>query len=160
MRLLIILLSICYCFAATPAAAQGNTAFDVSKYNVIWNSPSFDAKGKLFISPSQVLETWWEADNPTTDVAGLRYLVAGILDIKTITSADRKAWEKLQKELPEVALGNEAGKQFILPAWPAKWDGSFRLHLRRNTTIEGEIKGGKLASLKVTPESRRKDVIN
>jgi hypothetical protein len=271
----------------------GNTAFlndtllPLSREVILFFDKHFDrdAKGKLFISPSQVLETWWEADNPTTDVAGLRYLVAGLLDIKTITSADRKAWEKLQKELPEVALGNEAGKQFILPAaryehygnaengelyavfpfplygvghgtenivaetmarrvnknsfdyrcwtqdqihfayagmgdeaadglvhrwsryskqlrfpffgeeqpdyvpdfdhngagsvalqrmvvqevgdkiyllpaWPAKWDGSFRLHLRRNTTIEGEIKGGKLASLKVTPESRRKDVIN
>jgi hypothetical protein len=137
----------------TVPAAQGNTAFDVSKYNVVWNSPSFDAKGKLFISPSQVLETWWEADNPTTDVAGL-------LDIKTISSADRKAWEKLQKELPEVALGNEVGdKIYLLTAWPAKWDGSFRLHLRRNTVIDGEIKGGKIASFKVTPESRKKDIV-
>ena len=35
----------------------------------------------------------------------------------------------------------------------------FKLHAERNTTIEGELKGGKLVSLLVTPTERRKDVV-
>jgi hypothetical protein len=75
-----------------------------------------DKNGKLLLYPSQVLETWWDATNPTTDVAGLRYLIAELLQQKNLPSQDRKEWEKLQKQLPEVALGTENGKQFILPA--------------------------------------------
>ncbi len=38
------------------------------------------------------------------------------------------------------------------------WDADFKLHAPHNTTLEGRIKDGKLVDLKVTPESRRKDV--
>jgi alpha-L-fucosidase 2 len=50
-------------------------------------------------------------------------------------------------------------KIFLLPAWPKDWDVSFRLHAPYNTTIEGIVKNGNIESLKVTPESRREDVI-
>ena len=48
---------------------------------------------------------------------------------------------------------------FITPAWPKDWDASFRLFAPKNTIIEGVIKKGKIVKLKVTPESRRKDII-
>ena len=47
----------------------------------------------------------------------------------------------------------------LLPAWPNDWDSDFKLHAPYNTTVEGRVKGGSLLELKVTPESRRKDVI-
>ncbi|PSL27998.1 DUF5703 domain-containing protein [Dyadobacter jiangsuensis] len=47
----------------------------------------------------------------------------------------------------------------LLPAWPDDWDVQFKLHAPKNTVVEGEWKAGKLVSLKVTPESRRSDVI-
>ena len=46
----------------------------------------------------------------------------------------------------------------LLPAWPKDWDVTFKLHAPRQTTVECELKGGKVVKLKVTPESRRRDV--
>ena len=61
--------------------------------------------------------------------------------------------------LQEMLMQTEGDSIYILPAWPADWDVQFKLHAPRNTTVEGEWKGGKMVSLKVTPESRRSDVI-
>ncbi|AUP80693.1 DUF5703 domain-containing protein [Flavivirga eckloniae] len=47
----------------------------------------------------------------------------------------------------------------LFPSWPKHWDVDFKLHAPKNTTIEGILKNGKLIELKVTPESRRKDVV-
>lgn len=49
-------------------------------------------------------------------------------------------------------------KLLLLPAWPDGWDASFKLHAPQNTVVEGEVHGGKLISLTVTPATRRKDV--
>ena len=51
------------------------------------------------------------------------------------------------------------GKIYLLPAWPVKWDVDFKLHAPQETVIEASVKNGKIVSLKVTPESRRKDII-
>ena len=243
-----------------------------------------DTKGKLLLYPSQTLETWWDATNPTPDVAGLHCLVDGLLKEKNIQQSDRKSWEKLQKQLPGVALASEDGQKYILPAekfahkanaengelyavfpyplfgvghntedivaktmekrlfknafdyrcwtqdqimyayagmgeeaaeglihrwstysiylrlpmfgaespdyvpdldhngsgsvalqrmvvqevgdkiyvlpaWNPKWDGSFKLHLRNNTVIQGAVKNGKVENLSVSPEKRRKDIV-
>ncbi|MDR1225250.1 MAG: DUF5703 domain-containing protein [Tannerella sp.] len=75
-----------------------------------------DGQGKLLLYPSQVLETWWDATNPTPDVAGLHYLIDGLLREKNIPQSDRKEWEKLRKQLPDIPLATENGKQYILPA--------------------------------------------
>ena len=51
------------------------------------------------------------------------------------------------------------GREIVLfPAWPREWDVEFKLHAPLNTTVEGVYRSGKLKSLKVTPEFRRKDV--
>ncbi len=51
-------------------------------------------------------------------------------------------------------------KIYLFPAWPKDWDVNFKLHALYNTTVEGELRGGKVVSLKVTPQSREADVIN
>lgn len=56
--------------------------------------------------------------------------------------------------------GKGGGKIFLLPAWPKTWNASFKLHAPSNTTIEGEVRGGKVTALKVTPQSRAADVVN
>jgi hypothetical protein len=50
-------------------------------------------------------------------------------------------------------------KIYLLPAWPSAWNSDFKLHAPYNTTIEGQIRNGTIKNLKVTPESRRKDII-
>jgi alpha-L-fucosidase 2 len=47
----------------------------------------------------------------------------------------------------------------LLPAWPADWNGDFKLHEPYQTTIQGTIRNGVLTSLDVTPASRRKDAV-
>jgi len=47
----------------------------------------------------------------------------------------------------------------LLPAWPMEWDVDFKLHAPFQTVVECSVRGGKIVELKVTPESRRADVI-
>ncbi len=56
-------------------------------------------------------------------------------------------------------LQSDGRRLYVLPAWPKRWDVSFKLHAPYNTTVDGAYKAGKLEQLKVTPESRAKDVI-
>lgn len=46
----------------------------------------------------------------------------------------------------------------LLPAWPKKWNARFKVCAPGNTTLEGDVRDGKVTQLRVTPESRRKDV--
>jgi hypothetical protein len=56
-------------------------------------------------------------------------------------------------------LQADDGKIRLLPAWPKDWDAEFKLHAPRQTTVEGEVRSGKLVRLVVTPEERKKDVM-
>jgi len=47
----------------------------------------------------------------------------------------------------------------LLSAWPADWNADFKLHAPYQTTVEGRVVNGEVMDLKVTPQSRRKDVI-
>ena len=47
----------------------------------------------------------------------------------------------------------------LVPAWPADWEADFKLYAPYETVVEGKVRGGVLTQLKVTPESRRKDVV-
>jgi len=52
------------------------------------------------------------------------------------------------------------GKKIVLlPAWPKEWNAEFKLHAPYQTVVEGEVKNGALVKLKVTPSSRRGDVV-
>lgn len=48
---------------------------------------------------------------------------------------------------------------YLLPAWPEEWDVQFKLYAPQNTIIEGELKNGKINSLKISPVHREKDVL-
>jgi hypothetical protein len=52
------------------------------------------------------------------------------------------------------------GKLHLFPAWPAGWDVDFKLHAPGPTLVEAVLRRGRLVSLKVTPKSRAKDVVN
>lgn len=55
-------------------------------------------------------------------------------------------------------MQSEGDQIRLLPAWPKDWSAEFKLHAPGNTTVEGVVKNGKLEKLKVTPESRTKDI--
>jgi hypothetical protein len=61
--------------------------------------------------------------------------------------------------LQEMLLQSHGDQIRLLPAWPKNWDVDFRLHAPHNTVVEARVRGGQLVEWKITPESRRKDVI-
>jgi hypothetical protein len=61
--------------------------------------------------------------------------------------------------LQEMLLQTDDEKIYLFPAWDKTWDVHFKLHAPFETTIEAILKNGKVESLKVTPESRQKDVV-
>jgi alpha-L-fucosidase 2 len=62
--------------------------------------------------------------------------------------------------LQAMLLQSHMGKIHLLPAWPEEWDVSFKLTAEKNTTVEGIYQNGRITELKVTPESRRKDIVD
>jgi hypothetical protein len=62
--------------------------------------------------------------------------------------------------LQEMLLQTDGKKIFLCPAWPKDQDVHFKLHAPYNTTVEASVVNGKLQSLIVIPEERKKDVIN
>jgi hypothetical protein len=60
--------------------------------------------------------------------------------------------------LQEMLLQTDDKRILLFPAWPKSTDVHFKLHAPYNTTIEAELKNGKIVTLKVLPEERRKDV--
>jgi len=61
--------------------------------------------------------------------------------------------------LQRMLMQCEGDEIYLMPAWPKDWDVDFKLHAPLQTTVEGRVEGGKVIDLKVTPESRRNDVI-
>lgn len=61
--------------------------------------------------------------------------------------------------LQEMLMQTDGTKILLFPAWPASWNTHFKLHAPYQTIVEGVLKDGKVTSLKVSPESRRKDVV-
>jgi hypothetical protein len=62
--------------------------------------------------------------------------------------------------LQTMILQADDGKIRLLPAWPKNWNLDFKLHAPQNTTVRGTVRNGTLVDIKVTPESREKDIIN
>jgi len=60
--------------------------------------------------------------------------------------------------LQEMLLQTDDKRILLFPAWPKEMDVHFKLHAPYNTTVEAELKDGKIVSLIVLPEERKKDV--
>ncbi len=79
-----------------------------------------DANGKMRIAPSQSLETWHEAVNPSPDIAGLKWVLDGLLALPEdkLTTDLRTEWQAFRDILSPLpmrhyVLGNRTE---ILPA--------------------------------------------
>jgi alpha-L-fucosidase 2 len=60
-----------------------------------------------------------------------------------------------QTALQLMLMQCEGDQILLLPAWPPEWDVHFKLHAPKNTTVECEVKDGRIVNLVVTPASRR-----
>ena len=77
-----------------------------------------DDQGKLHIAPAQALETWWEAENPLPEIAGLHYLLPRLLALPVAVTgeATRAEWLSLQARLPELPRREVDGEAVLAPA--------------------------------------------
>jgi hypothetical protein len=57
--------------------------------------------------------------------------------------------------LQRMLLQTHNGQTLILPAWPKRWDVSFRLHGPDQTVVEGVCRNGRLVSSRVLPLSEQ-----
>jgi len=76
-------------------------------------------EGKLYISPSQALETWHQADNPTPELAGLRYTIEKLLTLpeELMNFYQLHIFKTVLADLPDVPVGKDSlGVDIILPA--------------------------------------------
>lgn len=60
--------------------------------------------------------------------------------------------------LQEMLMQTEGKHIYLFPAWPRNWNVHFKLNAPYNTTVEGVLKNGKVALLKVLPVERTTDV--
>jgi len=61
--------------------------------------------------------------------------------------------------LQEMLMQSTGRKIYLLPAWPKEWNVDFKLYAPYQTTVEVVYEDGQFRKLKVTPQSRRADVI-
>jgi hypothetical protein len=71
---------------------------------------------------------------------------------------DQDHGSNIMLTLQQMVMATSGDKIFLLPAWPKDWNLEFKLHAPQNTIVQGVYRNGRLEQLKVTPESRRKDV--
>ena len=60
--------------------------------------------------------------------------------------------------LQRMLVQESGNKILLLPAWPADWDADFKLHLTKQTTIQGKVTKGILTNWTIEPNTRKKDV--
>lgn len=96
-----------------------NTLIPMADAGVTFYSEHFkrDANGKLFISPANSIEMFWKVNNPLPDIAGLSYVLRGLLALPTdlSTPTERQRWQKMLGELPPIPVGECNGKRQLIP---------------------------------------------
>jgi len=77
-----------------------------------------DAAGHMKMYPGQALETLQDAENPTPDVAGLRWVLKGLLALpsRSTGSVRRELWTRLARKVPPLPMEETKGKKYILGA--------------------------------------------
>lgn len=82
--------------------------------------PLRDEAGQMVMKPSQSLETWQDAVNPTPDIAGLHWVLDGLLELpeEAVSASQREEWEDFRSLLPPIPTRtyHSAKAQEIIPA--------------------------------------------
>ncbi len=73
--------------------------------------------GKLEIKNANSLESFWGTTNPTPDIAGLHFVLKGLLNLPEnhTTPEQRERWKKIASTIPPVATGMKKNKKVIFP---------------------------------------------
>ena len=61
--------------------------------------------------------------------------------------------------MQEMLMQEVGDSIYLFPAWPLDRDIRFRLHASDGTTVEAELRGGKVVSSKLTPAKSGKRLV-
>jgi alpha-L-fucosidase 2 len=77
-----------------------------------------DEKGMLLLDPLNSGETWVKVKNPAPDIAALKVILGGLLELpdSLTTPAEREEWRALSQILPPLPIGEKEGERVILAA--------------------------------------------
>jgi uncharacterized protein DUF5703/concanavalin A-like lectin/glucanase superfamily protein len=76
-----------------------------------------DENGKLVMTPSQALETWWDCTNPMPEVAGLRAVTSRLLAMSIPGfEQEREFWQQVLEHTPELPTWEKDGERLLAPA--------------------------------------------
>jgi hypothetical protein len=91
-----------------PVADAGVTFFD--------KHFPHEAGGRLRLEPDNSIEMFWKVRNPLPDIAGLRFVLQGLLALpENLTDASaRDRWKKLLSQIPPVPVGERDGKKQLV----------------------------------------------
>ncbi|MGA2847577.1 MAG: DUF5703 domain-containing protein [Terracidiphilus sp.] len=120
-------------------------------------------------------DTCWGQDGPQSAVLGLTAVAKKAAIAEFTDYGDERFswfWKAGGDWIPDLDDGGTGmitlelmltqfdGKRIqLLPAWPNDWTADFKVHAPYRTTLEGHVENGKITRLKVTPQSRAKDVV-
>jgi alpha-L-fucosidase 2 len=158
-----------------PANTENTELYAVYPYRLYgMGMPDLDVARRTYAQRRYPGPTCWSQDPMDAALLGLtedakKFVVANF----TATGARFQAfWRPGHDWIPDFDNGGAGmqalqwmlmqcdGKQILLlPAWPSDWDADFKLHAPGETIVQGKVHGGKLVDLKVTPPSRRQDVV-
>ncbi|MFH0947200.1 MAG: DUF5703 domain-containing protein [Planctomycetota bacterium] len=77
-----------------------------------------DENGKLVMTPSQALETWWDCTNPMPEVAGLRAVTSRLLSLPDDLGDDQERgfWRRVLAKTPVLPITEKDGEPMLAPA--------------------------------------------
>jgi len=148
------------------------TVFPYRLYGV--GKPDLSLARNTFAARRFPFDTCWGQDGPQSALLGLTAVAKKTaIDEFTDYGDERFSWfwKAGGDWIPDLDNGGTGmitlesmlmesdGKRIqLLAAWPSDWTADFKLHAPYRTTVEGHVENGKITGLKVTPQSRAKDV--
>lgn len=78
-----------------------------------------DTSGRLVVSPTQAVETYWfDVVNDTPTVAGLVAVLDRLLAMsaKDVPAEERQWWQRMRTAAPAIPIRSDDGRRFIAPA--------------------------------------------
>jgi len=138
--------------------------------------PDLDLAVETFRQRPEKASNGWQYDGQIAAAVGLADEAASLVVAKAGNSNPRHRfpamWGPNYDWLPDqdhgsnimltlqaMLLRSVGDRIYLLPAWPKGWNARFKLHAPARTVVEGEVRKGELVDLRVTPASRRRDVI-
>jgi alpha-L-fucosidase 2 len=148
-------------------------AFPYRLYGV--GKPDLDLAHATYAARLFPQDTCWGQDGTQAAILGLRGAARRVVISEFSAYGEQRFpwfWKQDHDWIPDLDNGGSGmitlqsmlmqcdGRRIqLMPAWPDDWTADFKLHAPYQTTVEGHVEDGKVTNLKVTPESRTKDVV-